>query len=631
MSEEPKSGLIQIQREETLESSDEVLTEKVEVPKISEVNKRKVITQQGEMGQAVCDPNCVNTKHDLRQDELQDQQTNKSEENEHFKKDEAGDSACCVGDDDDNESSSSYSEEKAEHQTCDPGRAGEAIPSSNRSSKSHSGYIGSVIQWLSVSQQQIMESFKGQIKQEMDAEAEKVTANKSYVFGCFTKKLSEVYKDAGRRLQGTRDIIQNVQVGEMKLVLSQYVTKISKELPLIPQMQLQQEPEASITAEHKGSSVDLLKDYAPRLPQNHCTSAIPNISGWPEGSVSSSRNTSPEVFHQRLVELPTVLSELQTFSSQKILEKLESLAPRENCGNVLSLFWLKAANFKKPIPRPACLLLSENDLTVLSASTDSADTLTIFHSFKLLEIKEVQISLAGQHIRLIGCTEDTVLAVFTYSKELTQDFCKALLKALSPEMFPERTEGHPLLSDDLMVISLDWTSNVPDIVLHSGPHITSRFKRVLADLLYIIHGNMDGPSKPSLANICPLLYTSVKVINSTHGHQGAILQFLMTDSHVALFQEDGIFHPVPRGSSLVPAWPQFQGLELRKRSDIRCLLVKKTDTCVVVDFVFKKPQTLKREVQFRRDSADIPSKEASWRLCFGCISEAQVLMNHLSN
>ncbi|XP_030587611.1 kinesin-like protein KIF16B isoform X2 [Archocentrus centrarchus] len=635
VSEEPESGLVQIQREEMLESTDEVLIEKVGVPKESDLNKGKVITPQGEVGQAVCYRDCFNTDRDFRQDEPQDQQTNKSDENEHFKKDE-GDSTCCVGDDDKkqellvNGRSSSYSEEKAEHQTCDPVTAEEAKLSSNHSSKLHSfnsGYFGSVIQWLTVSQQQMMESFKGQTKQEMDPEAEKMTASKSYVFGCFAEKLSEVYKDAGRRLQGTRDIIRNVQAGEMKVVLSQYVTMISKELPLIPRMQPQQQPEPPITAEHKGSSVDLSKDCALRLPQNYCTSAIPNISGWPEGSVSSSRNTSPEVFHQRLVMLPTVLSELQTFSSQKILEKLESLAPQENCGKVLSLFWLRVANRKKPVPRPACLLLSEKNLMVLSASTDSTDTVTIFHRFKLREIKEVQISLAGQHIRLISSTEDTVLAVFTYSKELTQDFCKALVKALSLEMFPEGTEGHPLLSDDLMVISLDWTSIVPDINPHSGPHITSRFKRVLADLLYIIHGNMDGPGKPSLANICPLLYTSVKVRNSTRGHQDTILQFLLTDTHVALFQEDGVFHPVPRGSSLVPARPQFQGLELRKRSDIRCLLVKKTDTCVVVDFVFKKPQTLKREMQFRRDSAGVPSKEESWRLCFGCSSEAQHLVS----
>nr|XP_012774138.2 kinesin-like protein KIF16B isoform X7 [Maylandia zebra] len=624
MSEEPERGLVQIQREETQKSTD---IEKVEVPENNDLSK-------GEVGRAVCDLNCLNAEHKIEQEVHPDQHSNRSD---------GSDSTCCVDDDRGEKQevhdgrSFSNSEEKVESQTCDSGRAGKTKPPTDHSSKSrsfNSGYISSVVQWLQVSQQQMMGSFIGQTKPELDAEAEKVTANKSFVFGYFADKLSEVCKDAGRKLQGTRDIIRNVQAGDMKVVLPQYVSTISKELPLIHQTRLHQEPNPSIAAEHKGTSVDLSKDCVLRLPQNRGAPPIPNISGWPEGSVSSSRVTSPEVFHQRLVELPAVLSELQTFSSQRILEELESLAPWENFGKVLSLFWLRAANCKKPIPKPACLLLSETDLIILSARTDSTNMLTIFHRFKLQEIREVQISLAGQHIRLTGCTEDTVLAIFTYSKELTQDFCRALLNALFPEKIPEETERQPLLSADLMVISLDWTSRVPDVILDSGLHITSRFKRVLADLLYIIHGNMDGPGKPSLANVRPLLYTSVKVKNSTCVHGDTISQFLLTDTHVALLREDGVFHPVPRGSSLVPTHPQFQGVKLRKRSDIRCLLVKKTDTCVVVDFVFMKPksQTVKREVQFRRGAADLPSDRGpceSWKLCFGCSSEAQTLINHL--
>uniref|UniRef100_A0AAQ6A007 Kinesin motor domain-containing protein n=1 Tax=Amphiprion ocellaris TaxID=80972 RepID=A0AAQ6A007_AMPOC len=243
---------------------------------------------------------------------------------------------------------------------------------------------------------------------------------------------------------------------------------------------------------------------------------------------------------------------------------------------------------------------------------------------------EVQISLAGQHVRLIGSTEDTVLAVFTHSKDLTQEFCKALLKALSPETV---LEGHPLLSDDLMVLSLDWTSNVPDIFLDSGLSVTSRFKRVLADLLYIVHGNMEAPDKPSLANIRPLFYASVKVKNAPHVLPGAIIQFLLTDTHVALLREDGVFHPVPRGSSLVPARPQFQGLELRQRSDIRYLLVKQDGGCLVVEIVFTNHKPQKRKVVLRRGSAD-PTGAAnvssnSWKLCFGCTTEAQILIKHL--
>ncbi|XP_061579720.1 kinesin-like protein KIF16B isoform X3 [Cololabis saira] len=471
-----------------------------------------------------------------------------------------------------------------------------------------------------------------QVKREV--EADDASSSRTHVLGYFSGMLSDAYKDAERRIQDTRDIIRNVGVGEVKDVLAQYVTMMPKEMPLIHRVQLWRPPDPRSSAEDDVSSVDLPKDST-LGPSPACgVSLILGFSGWPEGSVSSIRNTSPEVFHQGLVELPPALSQLKTLSSQQILEKLESLSPQRGLGKLLNVFCLKAANRKRPIPEPVCLLLSEKAVTVV-AGTSSVDTLTSFHHFNLSEIKEVQISLAGQHVRLIGCSENNVLAVFTHSKELTQEFCKALLKACAPVGSSEAVADHPLLSGDLMVLSLDWTSKVPDLVLHGGLHITSRFKRVLADLLYIVHGNMLGPGKPSLANICPLLYTTVRVKNSAKVRQDTIFQFFLTDTHIALLQEDGVFHPVPRGSSLVPAQPQFQRLELRKRSDIRCLLVRKNDNCLAIDIVFANPkqQTLKGRVELRRGSAEEPSAQhkpcGDWKLIFGCSTDAQALINHL--
>ncbi|XP_047434153.1 kinesin-like protein KIF16B [Mugil cephalus] len=471
-------------------------------------------------------------------------------------------------------------------------------------------------------EQELTESVPGKTKQETDAGDEEVATNRGYVLGYFARRLSRVYKDAGRRLQDTRDIIRNVQLPEMKVVLSQYVTMVSKDLPLISRLQLQQEPQPSKPAEKKVAAVEL--DCSPSLPRRGGT------SGWPEGSVSSIRNASPQVFHQRLVELPPALSQLQTSSSQDIVKKLETMTPQIQVDELLSVFWLKAADGKEPIPKPACLLLSEKDLTVLSAGADSRDAVKVFHHFNLRDIKEVQVSLAGQHVRIFSRTAATALAVFTHSKELTQDFCKALLKALSPGQF---SESHPLLSEDLMLLSLDWTSSVPDLVLDAGLSVTSRFKRVLADLLYIIHGNMEGPGRPSLANISPLLYTSVRLENRTRVRVDPIFQFLLTDTHVALLREDGVFHPSPRGSSLVPVQPQFRGLELRKRSDIRCLLVRQNENCLGVEIVFahQKPQDLKRKLESRRNSASHDGKQSdSWELAFSCTAEALMLIDHLT-
>ncbi|XP_035800213.2 kinesin-like protein KIF16B isoform X5 [Amphiprion ocellaris] len=605
MLEEPASSFVKLNREDKLEST----AETDEVPYTDgddnkscqgEENVPLGEDDQGDIGQHQFHVTSANTKRSDEDEKISDKRT---------------DPTCCVPDDDKKEDvlGVGHSQDKVKPQNCDPGRAEGAEFSCDQSSKSQS----------SVSDCK-KESINGQIEQEMDTETEEASASRSYVFGFLADKLSEAYKDAGRRLQGTRDIIRNVQLAEMKVVLSQYVTMVSKELPLIHQLQLQPQPEPEISAESKVPLVDL------PVPQKCSISVILDISGCPEGSVSLVRNTSPEVFHQKLVELPSALSQLQTSSSQEMQEHLESQFPQMQGSRPLGIFWLRTANRKRPIPKPGCLLLSEKDVVVVSADTDSTETLTVFHHFKLLEIKEVQISLAGQHVRLIGSTEDTVLAVFTHSKDLTQEFCKALLKALSPETV---LEGHPLLSDDLMVLSLDWTSNVPDIFLDSGLSVTSRFKRVLADLLYIVHGNMEAPDKPSLANIRPLFYASVKVKNAPHVLPGAIIQFLLTDTHVALLREDGVFHPVPRGSSLVPARPQFQGLELRQRSDIRYLLVKQDGGCLVVEIVFTNHKPQKRKVVLRRGSAD-PTGAAnvssnSWKLCFGCTTEAQILIKHL--
>lgn len=484
----------------------------------------------------------------------------------------------------------------------------------------------------------LKESFIGQTKQESDTKPDKEKDHSSYGLGYFTGMLSEASKDTVRRLQGTREIVQNIEVGEMKLMLFQYMTKMSQELPAFHKIQPKLEPEAcATTTNNKVPLVDESEDHAWSVAQSRSAPTVPGVTGWPEGSTSSVRNTCPQVFHQRLVLLPPALSQLDSLSSDQLLERLQSLVPEVKVGQLRCIFWIKAASRKQMIPKPACLCLSDRDMIVLSSQAASSDALAVFHHFSLTDVAKIQISLGGQHVRLIGRTEDNVLAVFTHSKELTQEFCKALLRLRSPDCYSEAIEAHPLLSGDLMTLSLDWKSVVPDIVLDGGLQVTCRFKRVLADLLCIIHGNMNGPGKPSLGNILPLLYTSVKVMSATHPVD--IIQFLLTDTHVALLREDGVFHPVPRGSSVVPAQPQFKGVELRSRSEVRCLFVKRKDNCLVVDITFTAQQKPAegQPMRPRRGSLDMTSlgqrsrQNDSWKLSFACTAEAVVLINHLCN
>lgn len=675
MFEEPERSLSQLQKEEQQYSTAKSFIETEEAP------YKGVNFPGGEVGRAVCELDRCYTGQDKFYVSSENVPTNRFDKKENINHKKSCNSTSCVLDDrvfDDrvkkllvNGHPLSNSLEKIKHQ-----EATEITDNDKLSNDQSSKLLTTGNDSISTKRQRSKESFNGQVIQNRDTKSEEVKANRrsynlgyftaklseaytdankiydlgyftgklseaykdanrSYNLGYFTGKLSEAYKDAGKRLQDTRDVIRNVQVDEMKVVLFQYVTKMSKELPLFHQMQTKLVPESCIVSE-KVILSDPTKDCCLSLPLNCSMSEIPGVSGWPEGSVLSLKNTCPEVFNQRLVQLPPAFSQLQSLSSQKILEKLEFLAPEIKVNKLLSVFWLRTACRKEPVPKPGCLLLSEKDIVVLASKTNSLDTPAVFHHFKLKAIKTVQISLAGQHVRLIGCNEEIVLAVFTYSKELTQELCKSLLKALSPEDLREGIKDHPLLSGDLMVLSLDWASSIPDIVLDNGLQVSSRFKRVLADLLYIVHGNMDGPGKPSLANVCPLLYTSVKVMNSTSVHPNDIFQFLLTDTHIALLREDGVFHPMPRGSSLVPAQPQFQGLKLRKRSEITCAFVRQIDDWLVVDIAFTTRQSQTREkAQFRRRSIDVPSVSYhshqcdSWKLSFGCTSEAVTLINHL--
>uniref|UniRef100_A0A8C8G518 Kinesin motor domain-containing protein n=1 Tax=Oncorhynchus tshawytscha TaxID=74940 RepID=A0A8C8G518_ONCTS len=223
--------------------------------------------------------------------------------------------------------------------------------------------------------------------------------------------------------------------------------------------------------------------------------------------------------------------------------------------------------------------------------------------------------------------------------KLTQALCCTLLKILAPAEVQEGPGAHPLLCGDLSRLSLDWRSHVPDLLLDSGLCVTSRFKRIMADLLYILHGNMEGPNKPSLANIHLLLYTSIKVENYSTSRQVVLCQFFLTNNHIGLVQEDAVFHPEPRGSTLVPIQPQFQGVELRRRSDIRCVLVRHSDRCMVLDIVFSV--THKGQIETKRKTrkglgivplpSDCRPPADSWKLTFSSTLDAAILINHLSN
>lgn len=448
---------------------------------------------------------------------------------------------------------------------------------------------------------------------------------RSFQIQHFSQKLSAVYEDASRQLRGTREIIQNVGVADIKVVFFHYASKVTKELPLL--LPLKPKHQAEALNELDGAQPEA-KGHTSEVPQGLIALDLPGDSPWPEGSVWSVRKEPPEVFCQKLVQLPPALPQITSLSSHELLQQLQSLVPHFSLGQPLGIFWLKTASRQVPVQKPGFLLLLEKDLLVLSPEGPSG-ALSV-DRFNLGELQEVQVGLAGQLIRLLGCSEKAVLAVFTYSKKLTQEFLRVLLRALCRGQLPEGVEGHPLLSGDLMLLSLDWRSHTQDICLDAGPRLTSRFKRVLADLLYVVHGNMDGPDKPSLADIRPLLYTSVKMLTSSPRHPDDMCQLLLTETHIALLRQDGVFHPVSRGSTLVPGPPHFRALQLRRCSCIGCVLVKQSDSWLVVDITFR-PEERRRGPRLSSVEAWPTSRRHSdsWQLCLGCTVEAVTLITYL--
>uniref|UniRef100_A0A8C9VYX0 Kinesin family member 16B n=1 Tax=Scleropages formosus TaxID=113540 RepID=A0A8C9VYX0_SCLFO len=234
-------------------------------------------------------------------------------------------------------------------------------------------------------------------------------------------------------------------------------------------------------------------------------------------------------------------------------------------------------------------------------------------------------------VRLLGPTEGSVLAVYTNSKELSQALCRSLVEALSPDAGNSGYLEHPLLQEDLLQLSLDWKAENPDLVLEDGRRLGCHFKKVLADLIYFVYGSM-GKEQASMADIQLLLYTGVKVAVTPQWQPRTLCQFLLTETHMGLVEEDALFHPVPRHLALVPQQAHFQGMTLRRRSDIRCILAASSSPSTTVEIVFttSHPELAVAAVPSVPWS-NLSSHSEVWKLTFSSTAETAFLINNLSN
>lgn len=296
------------------------------------------------------------------------------------------------------------------------------------------------------------------------------------------------------------------------------------------------------------------------------------------------------------------------------------------------VYWIAVGNCENPGPKSACLFLLGSALYAVVPSESGRDSLEIFHVFPVTALREIQIGYAGQSVCLLSSTEDNAMTIFTFDRNLTQRLCLDILSTVVSSA-DCTCLNHKLLQADLLQLSLDWTSNISDLVLDSGVRLTCNFEACLADLVYLLHENM-GTNRPSLGDVQILLYTTVKL-------EGKIQSLVLTNTHIGLVQGDSMFYPT-RSLCCVPE--HFDRIQLRGLSELRCLVVPERKNPTEMELVFS--DTMKESsgsnrglscafqntkpgsvLSFSHATPNNPS--CTWKLTFSSDEDAFRLMVHL--
>ncbi|XP_025256132.1 kinesin-like protein KIF16B isoform X1 [Theropithecus gelada] len=233
----------------------------------------------------------------------------------------------------------------------------------------------------------------------------------------------------------------------------------------------------------------------------------------------------------------------------------------------------------------------------------------------------------------------------TIQRKLKYELCRDLLCVLMPEPDAAACANHPLLQQDLVQLSLDWKAEIPDLVLPNGVQVSSKFQTTLVDMIYFLHGNMEG-NVPSLAEVQLLLYTTVKVVGDSGRDQCWSLVLLNT--HIALVKEDCVFYPRTRSQNIPPPGAQFDVIKCHALSEFRCAVVPEKKNVSTVELVFLpklKPSVGSRNSppEHLQESSNVQlfttplylqgSQNVThevWKLTFNSQDEALWLISHLT-
>ncbi|XP_077438024.1 uncharacterized protein kif16bb isoform X2 [Vanacampus margaritifer] len=341
-----------------------------------------------------------------------------------------------------------------------------------------------------------------------------------------------------------------------------------------------------------------------------------------------------------IIDFPAALANLQNLSYKHLKKSLLSVLPSTVPlpQNIVALFGLNVAKVGQPEPCPALLVLLETGLYTLTAESEQ---LILFHQLPFLHLKEMQINFSGHGLRLMGATHESILGVYTHSQTLTQEVCSAILEVVSPE--DSQVSQHLLFNGDSMTfgnrLSLDSQACVPDLLLDAGLRLCCQFQKSLAVLIYLLYCNMEEGTSATLGDMHILFYTSVKVCLSSSSCIETVTQLLLTETHIGLVQEDVVFYPAPRSLTIRPCHHQFRNLTLRRRADVRCMLLHDEDERGVVglDLIFANmrarghPESVAKGAAPPALASNSSPHAEVWKLTFTCSAEAACLINYLSN
>ncbi|XP_032070375.1 kinesin-like protein KIF16B isoform X2 [Thamnophis elegans] len=349
------------------------------------------------------------------------------------------------------------------------------------------------------------------------------------------------------------------------------------------------------------------------------------------------------VLRQKFVDFSEDLLKLQEYSLEELLQYLTSVLPEicSKTNKLKGMYWIAVGNYKKSGPEPACLLLYDSVLYAIILSTNQSesnqDSLDIFHVFSINTLKEIQIGYAGQSITLLGPRVENVMKLFTFNKYFTQRICHDILSTMTSPLDHARL-NHPLLNDDLLKLSVDWTSAVTNLILENSVCLSCNFESDLADLLYLLHENMDI-NKPFLGDIQVVLYTTVKLA-------GDIRSLVLTNTHIGLIKENSAVCLICKVLHYTDNQPQCAKIQLHSLSELRCVIVPEKENLRKIELVFSKASKIgssssllsasqgEKHTQLESVSYFCHNEPSSqpdiWRLIFSSDEDAIRLMLHLT-